>query len=440
MSEQEDDELLEALQAPGWRRYLSGPAAVALVCAALPFGLTLDLNGLRPISLIAGGVGALAAFVGFALAARSRNWGAAAVNALLLLVCVGHVLTGGVVNLGFDADAAARALVAEQGIAIESWTPPGDEGDNDYSFTGTRDGTFCMGFASVTPNSSNHSVSCGLPFPPAQQEARCADGDADACFNASRRYASDADAPDAAAMQRFEQRACELGSKSGCLNAGLHLRDAAGSESSAALGGTMWARGCELGDARCCAYGELLRAGTGVAQDQARAVSFFRRGCDGGAAVGCVNLGSALRLGRGVEMDLPASAASYHRACELHDAVGCLNEQENQLLGRGVPIATEPALTQLRAACSEGNAGVCGFIGVTLHEGTAELPMDRAAAFGFMQSACEGGNSDGCHNVGVYQRGGLGGQPRDPAAARASFQRACELGHQGACELVAAAR
>jgi len=81
---------------------------------------------------------------------------------------------------------------------------------------------------------------------------------------------------------------------------------------------------CDRGDAKAClSLGAMYNEGTGVTQDFAQAVEFYRKACDGGSALGCDNLGVRYELGMGVKQSNTDALNYYGKACDLKDENGC---------------------------------------------------------------------------------------------------------------------
>jgi len=82
-----------------------------------------------------------------------------------------------------------------------------------------------------------------------------------------------------------------------------------------------------------------------------RAADYYKRGCDLGDAVGCVNLGLMLLTGRDLPADPGTAATLFQRACDRGDMAGCGNAGLLYANGRGVPRDTERGRGLLRRAC-----------------------------------------------------------------------------------------
>ena len=83
---------------------------------------------------------------------------------------------------------------------------------------------------------------------------------------------------------------------------------------------------CQKGDAGGCTnLGYAYAKGTGVTQDDFKAVEFYRKACDGKNATGCNNLGVSYHTGDGVRQSVEDALRFYGQACDLKDKDGCQN-------------------------------------------------------------------------------------------------------------------
>jgi TPR repeat protein len=198
---------------------------------------------------------------------------------------------------------------------------------------------------------------------------------------------------------------------------------------------TVFSRACEQGDALgCFEAGARLEARGTTSGDAAEAVSFFERGCDGGAASACVNLGNAysngeLLLGK----DLARAATLYERACGLQVPAGCFNlarlhsRQECRVVRVGAPrkplCNLEKASDLYGRVCKLGNPEAC-------YQAGYFSESDETSAE-YYQAACELGNQSGCelaeHKLDRIEQNRLRQTRRE---------QACEGGEPEACSLL----
>jgi TPR repeat protein len=65
--------------------------------------------------------------------------------------------------------------------------------------------------------------------------------------------------------------------------------------------------------------------GEGVPKDLNRAAGLFKRACDAGGSVGCLDLGSMYLRGEGVPKDRNRAADLFEKACNAGLNRGCEN-------------------------------------------------------------------------------------------------------------------
>lgn len=201
---------------------------------------------------------------------------------------------------------------------------------------------------------------------------------------------------------------------------------------------------CKKGDVsdceKQCAAGEgwsCSRAGSayvggagGVAEDQAKASSLFKKSCELGHAGGCANMG--VLLTKGANKDDAQAAQLFDKACAGGDAVGCFDLGALAFEGRGVAKDAARATKLFKQACDAGNAAGCVNYGAALDEG-AGVTKDPALALKFFQRACEGDKAEGCTSAGASSSAG-GAIPEDAVKSAKFYARGCNLGSAKSCE------
>jgi len=111
---------------------------------------------------------------------------------------------------------------------------------------------------------------------------------------------------------------------------------------------------CDGGEARGCINLGVLHA---AANDERASASAYRRGCDLGSPLACVDLAAACEHGTGVARDLFGAAALAQRACERGSSLGCANLALAYANGRGVPRDLSRAHALSARVCRETSAG-----------------------------------------------------------------------------------
>ncbi len=95
-------------------------------------------------------------------------------------------------------------------------------------------------------------------------------------------------------------------------------------------------------------------------QGDRAAADLYRRGCDGGDAIGCNNLGVMAEMGRGgVASDERRAAALYEGACEGGSNNACSSFGWFLFQGRVVTQDKARGVALLRKGCAGGNTWGC---------------------------------------------------------------------------------
>lgn len=228
-------------------------------------------------------------------------------------------------------------------------------------------------------------------------ERGCQQGEAAACNAAARIHAIGAGVPedDPRAIALFV-RACELGHWPACGIGGPMIE----SQSRAAEGRVLLARGCEGGHAQSCNnLAVAYERGLGGAVDLPASSRAFGRSCELGNAVACAQYGIAFQTGRGVVADAARARALYERSCDGGELVGCGNLGVSLRDGSGGPVDMERAVLMFDRACAGGRAGACVNLGVAFLRGAGGLTADPERAVELFEIGCKGGVRVGCDNV-----------------------------------------
>lgn len=117
----------------------------------------------------------------------------------------------------------------------------------------------------------------------------------------------------------------------------------------------IFAECAHAGDAACqSAYGHMLFMGEGVDEDEAQALSWFRRAAEQGDPYGQFKLGFMYRRGIVVEQDFARAIKLYERAAERGFAPANAELGYMHMLGEGVTAHTGMAVTLLAKAGTQG--------------------------------------------------------------------------------------
>ena len=189
---------------------------------------------------------------------------------------------------------------------------------------------------------------------------------------------------------------------------------------------------CDKGNADgCSALGYMYQNGEGVARDDFKATSLYRKACDGGIARGCTNLGWMTQNGVGADKDLAKAVSLYRKSCDNKDAMGCEYLGVLYLNGTGVTRSDEQAVALARKSCDGGYARGCHDLGWVYEVGRG-VKQDYSQAIALNRKACDAGDSMGCNSLGLYYAGGKG-VAEDNDQAVSFYRKACESKLAVAC-------
>jgi TPR repeat protein len=164
--------------------------------------------------------------------------------------------------------------------------------------------------------------------------------------------------------------------------------------------------------------------------DQAEVVNLLRPLADQGNAVAQYNLGWAYRNGSGVPQDLAQSMAWYRKAADQGHAGAQHNIGVAYRDGRGVPQDLIQAMTWFRKAADQGHAGAQTNLGA-MYAGGEGTPQDHTQAAAWYRKAADQGHAVAQTNLGwAYYHGR--GVPQNHAQAAALFRKAADQGFAGA--------
>ena len=192
-----------------------------------------------------------------------------------------------------------------------------------------------------------------------------------------------------------------------------------------------WQEAAALGCAEACtnlgtAHGEGL---WGLAQDWARAHSYFEQGAAGGDGLAMFNLAMRYRYGQGCA----ASAARFLHWLRLAaDAASDTQGQALCLLGQlqwagaeGAPLDQARARALWERAAGLGHAEAANHLGNCWRDGPG--PTDAAQALRLYRRAAQWGSAAAMVNLGVAHSQGRG-VPRDEAEGVRWYTRAADAG------------
>ncbi len=263
-------------------------------------------------------------------------------------------------------------------------------------------------------------------------EARCDDGDAQACYAAGQYFRASGRVEDAGLAFGFFQRGCELGSAPSCTLTGYFYDHGHYPSADSERAAEFFLKACEMGDATGCTnLGLLYNAGRGVPQDQGTALRFFEMGCERESGRGCTQAGRSHQQGRGTDVDLARAADWYDRGCQLGYAEGCANLGWHYELGRGRQVDHERALRLYQQSCDGEFSRGCVNLGLAYEFGRG-TDEDLGQAAAVYEQACELDGARGCERLGRLLVDGKG-VDADVERGVAFLERGCELERGEAC-------
>lgn len=269
----------------------------------------------------------------------------------------------------------------------------------------------------------------------------CSDAASAACQeDGQRRLRGEPPKFDVAAAARSFDRACEAGKLDSCVKLGVQLQDGRGIQRDTGRALDLYERACQGGVGVGC-YNLVLwyRSGRGGPDGEPKAKSHFARAlaaydkqCSGAAPTYCENLGYLHEAGRDVPKDLAAAEAAYRRGCDSGGQVACLQLGLLELtLGRDV----ESAKKKLETACERDVGEACGAMGQHIGAGIAPFQQDVERALELLDRGCSLGSPQSCQDLAA----GLLAERGESARAQVELKlaRACALGASSGCFFLA---
>jgi TPR repeat protein len=234
---------------------------------------------------------------------------------------------------------------------------------------------------------------------------------------------------------------CAYGDARACVRVGAAYASGAGlpgwkKEDRRARAVTYYKQACDGGAPEGCALqGELYENGIGVEANMARAVAFYRQACDAGDPLGCDDLGRMYVERRGVSDDVGHAVAIFTSGCDGGNSGSCTSLGLMYEKGAGVRMDASRAFTLYGQACDRGHARGCTRLGATYEKG-AGVKKNAFHAASFYAQACDGGDSVGCRDLGVLYETGAGVQ-KAASRAVALYEQACDAGDGNGCSRLA---
>ncbi|MDT8338473.1 MAG: tetratricopeptide repeat protein [Sulfurimonas sp.] len=129
---------------------------------------------------------------------------------------------------------------------------------------------------------------------------------------------------DKAAAVWDAKKACDSGSALACNNLGAMYSNGTGVKQDNFKAVELYTKACDGGEVVGCGnLGVMYSNGIGVKQDYFKAVELYTKACDGGIGDGCSVLGNMYRYGTGVKQNKKLALKYYGMACDMKDEFGC---------------------------------------------------------------------------------------------------------------------
>ena len=162
---------------------------------------------------------------------------------------------------------------------------------------------------------------------------------------------------------------------------------------------------------------------------QAEAISAWRKAADKGSTSAMVELGVAYATGAGIAKDEGTAGKLFERAAQGGNPRGVSNLAV--LSGRGGAASADPARSRsLLAKAAETNAEAQFQLGLMLQDGIGG-PRDDAGARRLFEKAAAQDHPGALERMGAFAKEGRGGA-QDSGAAKTYYEKAAALGNEDA--------
>lgn len=186
----------------------------------------------------------------------------------------------------------------------------------------------------------------------------------------------------------------------------------------------------------CIVLGRMYKEGNGVSLvDDEEAVRYFKKACDSGDLLGCVEEGRMHEVGKGTPKNVDKAVKLYGRACDGKQPIGCRELAGNYFSGDGVTKDVPKALDLYQKACDQKDFYACNRLGLIHYDGLGGQPTDDAKAVKLFSKACDGGEGVACSNLASAYDDGRG-VPKDHQKALALHEKSCTVGYGAGCNTV----
>jgi TPR repeat protein len=174
--------------------------------------------------------------------------------------------------------------------------------------------------------------------------------------------------------------------------------------------------------------GVCYTEGQGVERDYTEAAKWYRRAAEQGSPLAQYNLGVCYTEGQGVEKDYTEAAKWWRKAAEQDDAQAQCNLALCYSLGQGMAKDYTEAVKWFRRAAEQGDSFGQLSLAFCYEEGNG-VTKDYAEAATWFRKAADQGNASAQFNLGVLYTEEGQGVERDYAQAVKWWRRAAEQGN-----------
>jgi hypothetical protein len=227
--------------------------------------------------------------------------------------------------------------------------------------------------------------------------------------------------------------ACDAGDAYGCALLGYHYQDGSGTAYAPELAVAAYDKACRGGaGVGCYNLAGMYSGGHGVVVDRDKSDSYIERArkawnasCDGTDTRWCSNAGFLLE-----DKDRAAAEVRYRRGCDHGDAIACV--QVARVGVQSGKLKPDAFIAEVDRLCTSGELVACGLEANYLWYGENGVTADHKRAFAIGKRACDMNDAPSCVLVGAAYAGG-NIVPTDGPAADRYMNLACERRLAKAC-------
>ncbi|MGV8949491.1 MAG: caspase family protein [Cypionkella sp.] len=231
-----------------------------------------------------------------------------------------------------------------------------------------------------------------------------------------------------AALTNYAQ-ACDHGIGWACRNLGLMQRDGQGAPADRVAAAARLEKACALDNADACSDRGWLSVDQG---DEAKALGFFKTGCDLKGGGSCTNVGFQIEQGKGATTDRQEALHYYELGCSYGDGTGCNNIANLTYSTEPGPQGLRKSMEYHRKACDLDIALGCRSVGMLLFDGTVDA-ADQTAGLDLLEKSCTLKSGQGCATLGNYLEKLGDSSPAVSERIQAAYLQGCALDWGGAC-------